>query len=128
MELGGGGGRCRFKGQGFQSKGEDTQDWEARRAERAGSIQRVGSIQRWGGSGPLLPTFNFSGPALPAPHHKVTMWPLAAAISFLSVAWSGGKNAMRGGEGGVAAANRGRRWEGRGAQAPPPAPCGEAGP
>ncbi|XP_070306505.1 kallikrein-13 isoform X3 [Odocoileus virginianus] len=41
------------------------------------------------GSGPLLPTFNFSGPALPAPHHKVTMWPLAAAISFLTVAWSG---------------------------------------
>lgn len=41
------GGRCSFQGQGFQSKGEDTQDWETRRAEQAGSIQRVGSIQRW---------------------------------------------------------------------------------
>lgn len=71
------------------------------------------------GSGPLLPTFNFSGPA---PHHKVTMWPLAAAISFLTVAWSGGKNAMRGGGGGVAAANRGRRWEGRGAAGSAPSP------
>ena len=42
------GGRCSFQGQGFQSKGEDTQDWETRRAEQAGSIQRVWSIQRWG--------------------------------------------------------------------------------
>ena len=109
------GGRCRFQGQGFQSKGEDTQGWEARRAERAGSIQR------WG-SGPLLPTFNFSGPALPAPHHEDTMWPLAAAISFLTVAWSGGKNAQRGGGGGVAAANRGRRWEARGAAGSAPSP------
>jgi len=68
-----------------------------------------------GDSGPLLLPFNFSGSARPAPHHKVTMWPLAAAISFLMVAWSGGKNASRGGGGGVATANNGRRREPQGA-------------
>ena len=70
-----------------------------------------------GDSGPLLLPFNFSGSARPAPHHNVTMWPLAAAISFLTVAWSGGKNARRrgGGGGGVATANNGTRRERQGA-------------
>ena len=79
------------------------------------------------GSGPLLLPFNFAGSARPAPHHKVTMWPLAAAISFLTLAWSGGKHAMRGGGGGVAAANNGRRRERQGAASSAPSPLAGAG-
>lgn len=39
-------------------------------------------------------------PPAPSPDHKVTMWPLAALIGFLTVAFSGGKNARGRGRGG----------------------------
>lgn len=53
---------------------------------------------------------------MPCPHPRASMWPLASAMAFLTVALSDGKNAGGGGKGGgrVATPNSGRRGQAKG--------------